>query len=114
MPNVDPRAKEDYGAAVAAYERADAAIDRARTPEDLEAVGAALEEGRYAMESAKARLAGRTPPERRPPCFFDPRHGPSVRDVEWTPEWGEPRLVPACAADALRVEEGGEPLARAI
>ena len=24
---------------------------------------------------------GREPPERRPPCFFDPRHGPSSRDV---------------------------------
>ena len=33
-------------------------------------------------------LDGRKPPERRPPCFFDPRHGPSSRDVEWAPPGG--------------------------
>ena len=68
--------------------------------EDLAPVGSALEEGRWAMASAKARFAGETPPERRPPCFFDPRHGPSSRDVEWSPPYGEARLVPACEADA--------------
>jgi hypothetical protein len=66
------------------------------------------------MASAKARLAGEEPPERRPPCFFDPRHGPSVRDVEWAPPGGELRPVPACAADALRVEEGEEPESREV
>ena len=66
------------------------------------------------MASAKALAEGRTPPERRPPCFFDPRHGPSTRDVEWAPPYGEPRLVPACEADALRVEEGMEPAAREV
>ena len=66
------------------------------------------------MASAKARLEGETPPERRPPCFFDPRHGPSSRDVMWSPPYGEEREVPACAADALRVEEGEEPHTREI
>ena len=69
----------------------------------------ALEEGRYEMEVAKARLEGREPPERRPPCFFDPRHGPSVEDVEWSPPGGRPRPVPVCQADAVRVHEGLEP-----
>jgi hypothetical protein len=114
MPDVDPRAREDYGQALAAYERASSAFRRARRPADLEEVSAALEEGRYAMTAAKARLEGRDPPEHRPPCFFDPRHGPSVRDVEWAPPGGEPRLVPACAADAIRVEEGEEPEARQV
>ena len=114
MPGADPRAKEDYAAAVAAYQRADTALDRARRPQELEAIGAALEEGRYAMESAKARLAGREPPDRRPPCFFDPRHGPSVADVEWAPPGGAPRPVPACAADAQAVERGLEPASREV
>ena len=82
MPDADGAAKRDYSAALGYYERAARAFDRARTPADLEAVSTALEEGRFAMTSAKARLEGRPPPERRPPCFFDPRHGPSVRDVE--------------------------------
>jgi hypothetical protein len=114
LPGVDPHAREDYGAALDAYERASGAFGRARRPEDLEAVSAALEEGRFAMVSAKARLAGEEPPERRPPCFFDPRHGPSVRDVEWAPPGGEPRPVPACAADAIRIEEGEEPATRQL
>ena len=66
------------------------------------------------MASAKARFSGETPPERRPPCFFDPRHGPSTRDVEWSPPYGEPRMVPACEADALRVEEGIDPQTREV
>lgn len=114
LPDADPAGKRDYAVALDRYERAARAFDRARTPEDLEAVSAALEEGRFAMTSAKARLEGRPPPERRPPCFFDPRHGPSVRDVEWAPAEGTPRLVPACAADAIRIEEGREPLAREV
>jgi hypothetical protein len=85
MPNADPGGKEAYARAVEAYEQADDAWDRARRPEDLEPVGAALEEGRWSMAVAKARLEGRPEPERRPPCFFDPRHGPSSREVEWCP-----------------------------
>jgi hypothetical protein len=114
LPGASGDAKEDYARALDLYERAERALDRAGAPQDLEAVSAALEEGRFAMASAKARLEGRAPPERRPPCFFDPRHGPSVRDVEWAPPDGTPRAVPACAADAIRLEEGREPLAREV
>jgi hypothetical protein len=114
MPNVDPDARADYERAVNAYDRADSAWEVARTPEDLEPVGAALEEGRWAMVSAKARLEGREPPERRSPCFFDPRHGPSSREVEWAPYGGAPRMVPACEADAQRVERGEDPETREI
>ena len=77
MPDVDRGAKEHYGRSVEAYERADRAYDTARRPDDLASVSSALEEGRYEMASAKARLEGREAPERLPPCFFDPRHGPS-------------------------------------
>jgi hypothetical protein len=53
-------------------------------------------------------------PERRPPCFFDPRHGPSVADVEWAPPGGAPREVPACAADTERIRNGLEPSTRQV
>jgi hypothetical protein len=114
MPGADPQARADYDHAVARYTEAEERWDTARTPGDLAPVGSALEEGRWAMASAKARLAGETPPERRPPCFFDPRHGPSTRDVMWSPPYGEPRDVPACEADAIRVEEGEEPQTREV
>jgi hypothetical protein len=114
MPGVNPKAVEDYSAALSSYEQASSAFDRAKQVEDLAPVTAALEEGRYQMASAKAHLRGEDPPERRLPCFFDPRHGPSATDVEWAPEGGAPRLVPACAADARRVHAGLEPQSRQV
>jgi hypothetical protein len=114
MPGVDPQAKADYDHAVARYTEADERWELARRPQDLAPVAEALEEGRWAMASAKARFAGETPPERRPPCFFDPRHGPSSRDVLWSPPFGEERPVPACEADAQRVERGEDPQAREV
>ena len=114
MPDASAEAKRDYESALDHYERATRAFDRAQRPEDLEAVSEAVSDGRFAIASTRARLEGRAPPERRPPCFFDPRHGPSVRDVQWAPPGGTPRPVPACAADAIRIEEGQEPHAREV
>src|SRR4029077_16418360 len=125
----NPEAKREYTAALDEYQRASAAFDLARGPRELAPIAEAREEGRYLMASAEARLEGREPPERRPACFFDPRHGPSVRDVEWTPpggpprggracEWtppgARPREVPACAACATRIEDGEEPDSREV
>jgi hypothetical protein len=107
-------AVRDYETALAAYEEASREVDRARTPQDLEPVGKAAEEGRWAMACARARLAGEEPPERTAPCFFDPRHGPSSREVEFSPPFGEPRMVPACEADAQRVERGEDPDPREV
>jgi hypothetical protein len=114
MPQADPKAKDDYGAAIEAYKRGSTALDHARRTQDLEAVTSAIEEGRFDMTSAQARLEGRPPPERRPPCFFDPRHGPSTRDVTWAPPGGQPRDVPACEADAIAVESGQDPESRQV
>ncbi len=114
MPGVDPRAVEDYSTALDRYQKASDTFDRARQAPDLAPVTSTLEEGRYLMTSSRARLRGEEPPERRAPCFFDPRHGPSVTDVEWAPEGGAPRMVPACAADAQRIEDGLEPHSRQV
>jgi hypothetical protein len=110
----DPSAKKEYEAALDDYGKASAAYDQATKAKELDTVASALEEGRYHMASAEALLAGKEPPERRPPCFFDPRHGPSTRDVEWTPPGGSPRKVPACEADAQAVERGIEPASREV
>lgn len=114
MPGAPPAAIDDHSRALAAYERAELAWKAARAPTALEPVAMALEEGRWAMACAQARLAGEDPPVRRPPCFFDPGHGPSVRDVEWTPPYGAARAVPACDADAQRIEHGEDPQAKRI
>jgi hypothetical protein len=114
MPQGDGRAKQSYVQALSCYERARERIDQAQSVQDLEPVSAALEEGRWAMASARAHLEGHPPPERRAPCFFDPRHGPSVKDVEWAPPAGSVRQVPACAEDARRVERGEEPISREV
>jgi uncharacterized membrane protein YgcG len=114
MPNASAEAKQRYEQALEAYQRASQIFDHAKQPEDLGPVSSTLEEGRYAMAATKALLEGKEPPERRPPCFFDPRHGPSTTDVDWAPPGGASRAVPACAADALRVKEGFEPHGRQV
>ena len=57
---------------------------------------------------------GQPLPTRRPPCFFDPRHGLSVEDVPYAPPGGAQRDVPACALDAERVHAGAEPDIRKV
>lgn len=114
MPGASAEAKQRYEQALEAYQRASDVFDRARRAEDLAPVSETLEEGRFAMACAKALLEGRPPPERRPPCFFDPRHGPSTEDVQWAPPGGALRPVPACAADALRIKEGFAPHGRQV
>jgi hypothetical protein len=114
MPDADPEAVRHYTEAVNQYQKAAEAHDRARRTEDLAPMSAALEAGRYEMSATKAILEGRPVPERRPPCFFDPRHGPSAEDVEWAPPGGAPRMVPACAADAQRIRDGLEPETRQV
>ena len=110
----NPEAKAAYLRGMEAYQRADDAFDRASSPRDISKVTEALAESRYEMETAKALLAGREPPERRAPCFFDPRHGTSVEDVMWTTPDDQQIEVPVCEADARRLKAGREPDVRQI
>ena len=111
----NPEAAEEQAAALSAYERGTAALDAARRPGDMGAVSRAIAEGQYHLACADALAAGQPRPDRRPSCFFDPRHGMSVADVHWTPAEGGPgREVPACSACAHQVEQGIEPDMRKV
>jgi hypothetical protein len=114
MPGADSGAKSDYERAVLGYDAANRRLGSARTLRDLQGLGEQLEDARFAMESAKARLAGQPAPERRPPCFFDPRHGPSTTEVGWAPQGGASRTVPVCAACATGIADGRQPNARTV
>ena len=111
---LEPGANADYQRALDAYESAKTASDSITEPEHVKHVTEILEDGRYAMACVRARVAGEPLPVRRPPCFFDPRHGLSVEDVAYTPPGGARRDVPACALDAERVKVGAEPDIRQV
>lgn len=113
-PLIDDGERADYQRALDSYESAKAAADRMSEPDHVRHVTEILEDGRYAMACVRARVGGLPLPARRPPCFFDPRHGLSVEDVPYTPPGGALRDVPACALDAERVRAGAEPDIRKV
>ncbi|MEJ7795330.1 MAG: hypothetical protein WKF50_07245 [Nocardioides sp.] len=111
---LDTGMNADYQRALDAYEAAKTAGDRLTEADQVKHVTEILEDGRYAIACVQARVAGRPLPTRRPPCFFDPRHGMSVEDVPYTPPGGALRDVPACTLDADRVKVGAEPDIRQV
>ncbi|MFF4157572.1 hypothetical protein [Streptomyces sp. NPDC001678] len=106
--------RADYARALDAYEDAKSRMAAAGKPEEVQGVTETLDNGRFALATLAARRTGAPLPERRLPCFFDPRHGPSVQDVQWAPPGGALRTVPACAADTARLAEGQEPMTRQV
>jgi hypothetical protein len=112
--SLDEGANADYQRALDAYEAAKTAADAISRPEQVQDVTKILDDGRYAISCVRARVAGQALPQRRPPCFFDPRHGLSVADVTFAPMGGAERQVPACALDAERVRAGAEPDVRQV
>ncbi|MEE1808618.1 hypothetical protein [Streptomyces sp. BE133] len=110
----DDSMRADYERALDSYESAKIRMSKTQHPSDVRGVTQALEDGRFSLAVLEARRKGGEPPARRPPCFFDPRHGPSVADVRWSPSGGTAREVPVCAADETRLREGEEPLGRTV
>ncbi|MFE9257273.1 hypothetical protein [Streptomyces sp. NPDC006879] len=110
----DDAMRGDFERSLDAYDRAKAVMGSVRHPDEVRGATQALEDGRFALASLAARREGSALPERRLPCFFDPRHGPSTEDANWAPAAGVTRLVPVCAADAVRLREGAEPMARMV
>ncbi|MET8721985.1 hypothetical protein [Streptomyces misionensis] len=113
-PGADDAMRADYAHALDAYETAKQRMAEAARPEEVRPVTEVLEDGRFSLARLAARRSGRPLPERRPPCFFDPRHGPSVADAVWTPPGGAPREVPVCAADSARLADGLDPVIRQV
>jgi hypothetical protein len=112
--SLDEAARQDYQRALDSYESAKESLELVRRPEEVKHVTEALEDGRYAAACVVARAEGRPLPTRRPPCFFNPAHGPSTTDIEWAPAGGQQRQIPVCAADADRVRQGAEPDIRTV
>jgi hypothetical protein len=111
---LDEAMQQDYHRALDAYDNAKMSLDAVTKPEEIRHVTEILEDGRYAVACVKARIAGEPLPAKRPPCFFNPAHGPSSQDVSWAPPGGVPRSVPACPADAERVLAGADPYIRTV
>ena len=111
---LDAAMRQDYERALDAYENAKSSLDAVTRPDEIRHVTEILEDGRYAVACVNARVAGEPLPQKRPPCFFNPAHGPSTQNVKWTPPGGAERDIPACAADAERVLAGADPYIRAV
>ncbi|WP_319020591.1 hypothetical protein [Brevibacterium aurantiacum] len=111
---LDTGGSQDYKQALDSYDVAKETLDNVDEPSDIRHVTEALEDGRYAAKCLRARVDGKPLPVRRPPCFFNPQHGPSVEDIDWAPVGGQLRPVPVCAADAERVAVGAEPAVRKV
>ena len=109
-----PDRGDHYRRALEHYEQAKQLLAASRTAEDVVAVEQVVADARYHRAAVLAVLAGDPLPERREPCFFNPQHGPSMQDVEWTPPGGTARVVAVCAADARRLAAGDEPLVRMV
>jgi hypothetical protein len=122
-PGAPPDAGDRYDEALRSFMLAGEQLERAQRPADLVTVGGALERVRYELSVIRGLLDGVEAPARTPPCLFDPRHGPSTVEVEWSPGEtgagdrgcrGDARPVPACAADAHRLAEGSVPEVRNV
>lgn len=111
---LDAATRVDYQAALDAYESAQRLVPRIGRADEVSKVTDTLSAGRYALACVRARVAGEPRPEQRVPCFFNPQHGPSVRDVLWTPPGRGTRSVPACAQDAARVANHETPEVRKV
>jgi hypothetical protein len=114
MAGVDEGMLQDWQRALDSYESAKRSLEMVQAPEDVRHVTTALEDGRYAVACVRARRDKKPLPVRRPPCFFNPSHGPSTTDVDWSPPGGQPRRIPVCGADADRLVQGAEPDIRTV
>jgi hypothetical protein len=111
---LDEDLRRDYQQALDAYERAKELVRSAAAPEGVRSVTSTLEDGRFAQACLLARRDGDQLPERRPPCFFNPNHGPARTDVMWAPPGGVEREIPVCLMCSHRLEENLAPEIRLV
>lgn len=111
---LDPVARDHYRRALEHYDQAKHLLSASSTAEDVLAVEQVVADSRFHRAAVVAVRDGEPLPQRREPCFFDPRHGPAMQDVEWAPPGGTSRAVAVCAADARRLAAGEAPLERLV
>ena len=105
--DLDPTAADHYRRALEHYDRAKALLTASETLEDVVAIEQVVADARY---HRAAVIAVRD----CEPCFFNPQHGPSMQDVEWSPLGGTLRTIAICATDARRLAAGEQPLVRMV
>lgn len=109
----DPTALARATAARALLDRAHQSMTAMASAADARQVTQALADARFELTALAAVRDGRPVPERTPPCFVDPRHGPSVATAVYpAAEVGAP--VPVCAACQAQLAAGQEPVARTL
>ena len=111
---LDEGTRTDYQTALDAYERAKWDAPRMQHVDEISSLVDTLASGRYAMACVQARLAGEPVPELRVPCFFNPQHGPSARDVMWTSPRHGTRRVPACMRCTTQLAAREKPEVRKV
>ncbi len=112
--DLDDDMRGDYQRALDSYERAKELVRSVAAPEQVRTVTSTLEDGRFAQACLLARRDGAPLPDRRPPCFFNPNHGPARTEVMWAPPGGVVREIQVCLMDAHRLEEGLAPEIRLV
>lgn len=100
------------------FRAAEVRLAEATTTQDLERLADDLDDARWELAAAAARLAGEEPPPRPEeahpePCFFDPTHGAGVEEATLQTAAGT-RTVKVCAADAERLRRGEHPEPRTV
>jgi hypothetical protein len=112
--DLDDQMRVDYQKALDAYESAKRRLETSAAATDVTEVTRTLADGRFAHACVLAARDGVERPARRPPCFFDPGHGPASRDVSWAPLGGVPRDIAVCFRDAERLAAGEAPQVRMV
>jgi uncharacterized membrane protein YgcG len=96
-------------------EKARHRLDALTKDDDTQAVTTLLGDTRYMLHCLTALHRGEPRPERTPPCFFDPRHGPSTTQRQWAPDTaGTEREIPTCAECADRLDSKQAPEIRFV
>ena len=116
QPEIADRTRQVLDLVEEARHRLDEADGSARmdTPGEVEEVVLRLGDARYELVALDALRRGVPVPEKTAPCFFDPRHGPSVAEVAFTPSGGSERQVPVCAACRDEMAAGRVPPTRTL
>ena len=112
--DLDPVARDHYRRALENYDQAKDLLAATATADDVVAVEQVVADARWHRAAVLAVRDGRPLPERREPCFFNPQHGPSMQDVEWTPPGGVARSIAVCSSDARRLVGGQAPEVRMV